>query len=86
LKNIALPLLMTATLSLGLMATAQAAPQPELRTSVDQLAGLMQQSNVVLIDARPAAEYQQGHIPGARNLPYRSTFQDISKSGLVLAA
>jgi len=56
LKNLALRLLITATLSLT--ATAQAAPQPELRTSVDQLANLMQQSNVVLIDARPAAEYQ----------------------------
>ncbi len=85
LKNLALRLLMTAALSLGLTATAQAAAQPELRTSVEQLANLMQQTNVVLIDARPAAEYQQGHIPGARNLPYRSTFQDLSKSGLVIA-
>jgi len=86
LKNLALRLLMTATLSLGLTATVQAAPLPELRTSVDQLASLMKQNNVVLIDARPAAEYQQGHIPGARNLPYRSTFQDFSKNGLVLVS
>ena len=86
MKNLTLRLLMSACLILGLTTTAQAATQPELRVSVDQLTNLMAQTNVVLIDARPAAEYQQGHIPGARNLPFKSTFHDISKSGLVLAA
>jgi thiosulfate/3-mercaptopyruvate sulfurtransferase len=77
---------MSLCLSLGLTANAMAAPHPELRISVDQLTSLIPQANVVLIDARPATEYQQGHLPGARNLPFKSTFQDFTKSGLVLAS
>ena len=42
----------------------------ELRTvSRTELAALVRQGDVVVIDVRPAAEYAAGHIPGARSVP-----------------
>lgn len=38
-----------------------------------QLAAGLSASNLRIIDARPASDYRQGHIPGAVNLPASST-------------
>lgn len=42
---------------------------------------------IVFIDMRPAKEYQQAHLPGARSLPIAevaSRFSEIPKSGRVI--
>lgn len=56
-----------------------------LRIDAQELDGLMKENRVVVIDARPAAEYRQGHLPGARSLPFTSTFNDMKQSGRVLS-
>ena len=86
MKTLALRLLTSLCLVLGFNSLVMAAPPADLRISVEQLADLMTKTNVFVIDARPADDYKQGHIPNARNLPFKSTFQDLSKSGLVIAA
>ncbi len=35
----------------------------------DELAALLEQGDVVVLDVRPASEYAAGHIPGARSVP-----------------
>ncbi|MDD2892923.1 MAG: rhodanese-like domain-containing protein [Halothiobacillaceae bacterium] len=85
MKDLALRLLTSLCLVIGMAANAMAAA-PDLRISVNQLADLAAKNNVFVIDARPADEYKQGHIPNARNLPFKSTFQDLSRSGLVVAS
>jgi thiosulfate/3-mercaptopyruvate sulfurtransferase len=50
----------------------------DLRRTADQVAGLIGKSDALLVDARPADQYEgaasaarrAGHIPGARNVPY----------------
>lgn len=37
-------------------------------TTIEQLASALEQG-YPLIDVREAAEYRQGHVPGARNIP-----------------
>jgi rhodanese-related sulfurtransferase/DNA-binding transcriptional ArsR family regulator len=36
---------------------------------IDQLQALLAEGSVTLLDVRPALEYRQGHIPGARSVP-----------------
>lgn len=84
MNAIKLRLLATLIVLLGLSAYANAAS--ELRISAEQLADLQQRTRVVLLDARTPEEFNQGHIPGARNLPFKRTFQNLSKNGLVLAS
>ncbi len=36
----------------------------------DELRARMKSGEVVLLDVRPASEFQAGHIPGARSIPY----------------
>jgi rhodanese-related sulfurtransferase len=37
--------------------------------SLEEFARLIQRPDVVVLDVRPASEYAQGHIPGARSIP-----------------
>lgn len=57
------------------------------RLSIDAQAldRLMRERRVVVLDARPAADYQKGHLPGARNLPYTATFEHLGQNGRVLS-
>lgn len=48
-------------------ATAQYA-HPELLAETDWLAQHLNDSNVIVVDVRSAADYQSGHIPGSVNL------------------
>ncbi len=45
---------------------------PGNTVNLSELKQLLKKANVVLIDARNNAEFIQGHIPGARNLPLQS--------------
>ena len=36
---------------------------------IDKLRALLAEGEVTLLDVRPALEYRQGHIPGARSVP-----------------
>ena len=83
--NILLRLIASLVLLLGLSAHSLA-DAPELRISAAELSKIIDQPKVVVIDARPAEEYTKGHIPGAHNLPFKKTFQDLSKNGLVLSS
>jgi thiosulfate/3-mercaptopyruvate sulfurtransferase len=55
-------------------------PRPILRKTADDVARVLGKSDVLLLDARPGAQYEgvvtaaarAGHIPGARNVPYAS--------------
>lgn len=54
---------------------ANASPVPI--ATLETVQTLVSSSDVVLIDNRPPALFQQGHIPGAINLPYkRSEFEE----------
>lgn len=63
--------------------TFRASVQEDYFISLDQVKKLKDQSNVILLDARPAKFYEgqgpwikPGHIPGAVNLPWRSLMAD----------
>ncbi|HEY4012243.1 MAG TPA: sulfurtransferase [Polyangiaceae bacterium] len=55
-------------------------PRPALRKTADDVARELGKDDVLLLDARPGAQYEgsisaasrAGHIPGARNVPYAS--------------
>lgn len=47
--------------------------QPPLLMETAELAARLSTSSLRIIDARPASDYRQGHIPGAVNLPASST-------------
>ncbi|MEK6709785.1 MAG: sulfurtransferase [Nitrospinota bacterium] len=66
---------------------ASAAPyaRPELLVSTQQLAGLLQDPEVKILDARGAEEYKAGHIPGAISLPVAATVQNERWVPAVLA-
>jgi thiosulfate/3-mercaptopyruvate sulfurtransferase len=72
--------------------------RPTLRKSADDVARALGQGDTLLVDARPADQYEgavtaaarAGHIPGARNLPYArlvdpQTGQFLSNDQLTLA-
>jgi thiosulfate/3-mercaptopyruvate sulfurtransferase len=62
-----------ALLGLVFGAAAVAAPgyaRPELLIETQELAGLLTQPNLRLIDAVDAANYQRAHLPGAVNIHY----------------
>lgn len=60
-----------------LLAVTLNADERHLRSSIlietAQLAARLSTANLRIIDARPANDYRQGHIPGAVNLPASST-------------
>jgi thiosulfate/3-mercaptopyruvate sulfurtransferase len=66
------------SLTLFLLGSALAFPVPErsnrgLLVETTDLVDLLSQPGVRVLDARPAEEYRQGHVPGAVNLPAPST-------------
>ena len=60
-------------LSAPLLSTASGYPNAGLLVETADLANLLSQPGVRLLDARPPEEYRQGHIPGAVNLPAPAT-------------
>jgi thiosulfate/3-mercaptopyruvate sulfurtransferase len=55
---------------------------PEVTVTADWLAGRLDTRNVVVIDARPAASYLAGHVPGAVSFPPESVPDVASLSEL----
>ncbi|MDX9802395.1 MAG: rhodanese-like domain-containing protein [Spirochaetia bacterium] len=49
--------------------------------SLQTLKGKLQQPGVIILDARSSDEFAEGHIPGAKNLPY---FEFAEKAPVVL--
>ena len=49
---------------------ADAATSDPLRISFEKAADLYKKNEAVFIDARPASEYESGHIKGAINIPW----------------
>ena len=56
------------------VANPNAFVNPNLVVTVDWLKANVKAANVRILDARPAADYDKGHIPGAVNLPVVDTF------------
>lgn len=50
--------------------------------SLDEAASLLSSHQAVFIDSRSPQAYQEGHIPGAINLPYQF-FDDYFRKGLI---
>lgn len=73
-----------AVLMLLVMATTAAAGD-RLSIGARELHRLTQEGRVVVLDARPASDYEMGHIPGARNLSYTATFEHLGQNGRVLS-
>jgi thiosulfate/3-mercaptopyruvate sulfurtransferase len=48
-------------------------PQPELVVSAEWVKDHLKTPGVVFLDARPASDYAAGHIPGARNIFWKTT-------------
>ena len=57
----------------GVLLGASNYPNAGLLVETADLANLLSQPGVRLLDARPPEEYRQGHIPGAVNLPAPAT-------------
>jgi thiosulfate/3-mercaptopyruvate sulfurtransferase len=53
----------------------------DLRLSPDWLHAHRDQPDLVIVDARSAADYARGHIPGAVNLPELATYRDQGRDG-----
>jgi rhodanese-related sulfurtransferase len=61
--------------------TLQAVSQDELKRRLDD-------PGLIVLDVRPAAEYEAGHIPGARSIPVselRSRLQELPRSRRIVA-
>lgn len=55
----------------GVPATPAApAPRPKLLATKDEVLASLGDPGIVLLDTRPASDYEAGHIPGAINLDY----------------
>jgi thiosulfate/3-mercaptopyruvate sulfurtransferase len=59
------------------MIAAAGPSSASLLVETDELAKVLTDPNLRILDARSAAEYRQGHIPGAINLPALAT-EDLS--------
>jgi thiosulfate/3-mercaptopyruvate sulfurtransferase len=57
------------------------------RLSIDanELDRLIKEHRVVVLDARPTADYQKGHLPDARNLPFSATYERLGENGRVVS-
>jgi thiosulfate/3-mercaptopyruvate sulfurtransferase len=51
----------------------------------DELDRLIKNHRVVVLDARPAADYQKGHLPDARSLPFSATYERLGENGRVVS-
>ena len=56
---------------------------PELLVETDWLAGHLDDTDVRIVDARDAEEYQAGHIPGAVSIPRPTTFDPEASKGII---
>ncbi len=54
------------------------------RISAAELAKISEQQRVVLIDARPAKFYDEGHLPNAISMPFTATFVEFGTTGRVI--
>ena len=61
------------TISVRAGAQSPAYRNPQLLIEPQELAEILASPEVRLLDVRPAQEYQQGHLPGAINLPAPAT-------------
>lgn len=59
-----------AGLSFAMVAQAQGYARPELLIETEELARLLDQKNLRLIDAADPATYKRAHLPRAVNIPY----------------
>ena len=50
--------------------------------SASKADGMFNAGSVIFLDVREPAEYSQGHIPGAINIPMRQVEQQIAQSAL----
>jgi len=68
----------------------KSSPSADALATLDDVKSVLEDPNVVLIDARTPAEYAKGHIPGAINIPFIdnavATKPRVWKSGLDLRA
>ena len=55
---------------------------PNLVVSVEWLTQHAADPGVVVVDARPSADYEKGHLPGAVNLPVTETFAPAQQKNL----
>ena len=55
-----------AALAVTAACATQRRSDPFTLVSVDEVAGMLGQPNVAIVDANPQDVYQQGHVPGAR--------------------
>ena len=79
---LALPMLGTAVLR----AQGGGYRNPQLLIETGELASVLSDAKVRVLDARPAGEYQQGHLPGAVNLPAAATDNlEANRQGFPLA-
>lgn len=58
---------------------------PDLLVDTPWLQGKLRHSNLILLDARPAVDYEGGHIEGAVSLPYTDTFAVNGDFKLILS-
>ena len=65
--------LFLATVSMGAGAQSSAYRNSQLLIEPRELAEILASPTVRLLDVRTAQEYQQGHLPGAVNLPAPAT-------------
>jgi thiosulfate/3-mercaptopyruvate sulfurtransferase len=69
-------LLLLASLVLGiavLLAQGGGYRNAQLLIETGELAGILSNADVRVLDVRPAEEYRQGHLPGAMNVPAPAT-------------
>lgn len=59
--------------------------QERLSIKAQELDRLSRERRVVVLDARPSADYEKGHIPGALSLPYTATFEQLGQNGRVFS-
>ncbi len=81
--GIALAILAVQTNFLGLAETHHTQQQPTNKASLQNVSAqqfyqLVQKNQCIVLDVRTAQEYQQGHIPGARNIDfYSDSFRQV---------
>lgn len=56
--------------------TFTASPRPQLRATADDVQKGIAAKNAAILDARSPREYEVGHIPGAKLLPFQDVFAD----------
>ena len=59
--------------------TLSSIPEGYMGIKLDGLKQLMDSGDVVVIDVREVAEYEEGHIPGAINIPLRTIAQNLEQ-------